>query len=280
VGRAEVEAVWGAAVPAQPGRDIDSILRATADGSLAALVVGGVDPDDTADPACAHEALNTAGFVVSLEVRRSAVTERADVVLPVAPAAEKAGRYVNWEGRRRPFELTISGTGAMSDARVLHALAEELDVDLGLPSVQAARAELLQLGVAQSRPAAPSVKAASVAAPADGTALLATWHELLDGGRLQDGDDYLAGTAKVARALVSAATAARVGVAEGESISVNTDQGAVVVPVAIAEMPDGVVWLPTNARKCAVRATLGAVAGATVTLTRSDAPPVVGVDAE
>ncbi|MDT4941723.1 MAG: NADH-quinone oxidoreductase subunit, partial [Pseudonocardiales bacterium] len=280
VGRAEVEAVWGAAVPAQPGRDIDSILRATADGSLAALVVGGVDPDDTADPACAHEALNTAGFVVSLEVRRSAVTEHADVVLPVAPAAEKAGRYVNWEGRRRPFELTIPGTGAMSDARVLHALAEELDVDLGLPSVQAARAELLQLGVAQSRPAAPSVKAASVAAPADGTALLATWHELLDGGRLQDGDDYLAGTAKVARALVSAATAAQVGVAEGESISVSTDLGAVVVPVAIAEMPDGVVWLPTNARKCAVRATLGAVAGAAVTLTRSDAPPVVGVDAE
>src|SRR3954469_19438780 len=40
--RAEVEAVWGAPVPAQPGRDTDAILRAAADGSLAALVVGAV----------------------------------------------------------------------------------------------------------------------------------------------------------------------------------------------------------------------------------------------
>src|SRR4051795_1646181 len=143
LGRAEVEAVWGAAVPAQPGRDIDAILRATADGSLAALVVGGVDPDDTPDPACAHEALERAGFVVSLEIRRSAVTEHADVVLPVAPAVEKAGRYVDWEGRRRPFDLTIGGTGSMSDGRVLNALAEELDVALALPTVEAARAAMM-----------------------------------------------------------------------------------------------------------------------------------------
>src|SRR5581483_2882946 len=112
--RAEVEAVWGADVPNRPGRDVDAILRAAADGSLAALVVGAVDPDDTADPAVAAEALRRAGFIVSLEIRRSAVTEHADVVLPVAPAAEKSGRYVTWEGRRRPFDLTIAGTGAIS----------------------------------------------------------------------------------------------------------------------------------------------------------------------
>ncbi len=59
------------------------------------------------------------------------MTEHADVVLPVAPAAEKAGRFVNWEGRRRPFDLTLTSTGAVSDARVLDALADELDVYLG-----------------------------------------------------------------------------------------------------------------------------------------------------
>jgi NADH-quinone oxidoreductase subunit G len=276
VGRAEVEQIWGAAVPAQPGRDVESILRATADGSLAALVVGAFDPADAPDPACAAEALDRAGFVVSLEIRRSAVTEHADVVLPVAPAAEKAGRYVTWEGRRRPFDLTIAGTGAISDGRVLHALAEELDVDLNLPTVDAARAELLQLGTAANRPAAPAVKAASVQAPGPGQALLATWHELLDAGRMQDGDEHLAGTAKPVRALVSAATASQVGVAEGELLSVSTEQGALVVPVAVAEMADGVVWLPTNAPGCAVRATLGAAPGAAVTLVRTGAPPVIG----
>ena len=43
-------AVWGAAVPAQPGRDVDAILHAPAEETLAALVVGGVDPADVADP--------------------------------------------------------------------------------------------------------------------------------------------------------------------------------------------------------------------------------------
>jgi NADH-quinone oxidoreductase subunit G len=276
VGRAEVEAVWGAAVPAQPGRDVDAILHATADGSVAALVVGGFDVNDVADTATAHEALERAGFVVSLEVRRSAATEHADVVLPVAPAAEKAGRYVTWEGRRRPFELTLAGTGAISDGRVLNALAEELDVDLRLPTIEAARDELLELGTASSRPAAPTVGRAAVEAPKSGQALLATWHELIDAGRMQDGDENLAGTAKPVRALLSAATAQGLGVAEGELVSISTDAGALVVEAGIAVLPDGTVWLPTNARDCAVRATLGAVHGATVTLVRTDAPPVVG----
>jgi NADH-quinone oxidoreductase subunit G len=276
--RAEVEAVWGAPVPEQPGRDVDAILAAAAQGSLPALLVGAVDPDDTADPATAARALETAGFIVSLEIRHSAVTAHADVVLPVAPVAEKAGRFVTWEGRRRPFELTIPGTGAMSDGRVLHALAEELDVALNLPTVEAARAELLRLGTAASRPAAPTVHGTEPPEPDAGEALLATWHELLDAGRMQDGDEHLAGTARPVRARVGKRTAKKLGVASGDSIAVSTDAGALVVPVEIDTMPEGVVWLPTNARGCAVRATLGAVPGTPVRLTRPDAPPVVGLE--
>jgi NADH-quinone oxidoreductase subunit G len=274
--RAEVEAVWGTPVPAQPGRDIDTILHAAADGSLPALLVGAVDPDDTADPARAAEAFERAGFIVSLEIRRSAVTEHADVVLPVAPAAEKSGRYVTWEGRRRPFDLTIPGTGSISDGRVLNALAEELDADLGLPTVEAARAELLGLGAAIARPAAPTVKAPAPAEPGKGEALLATWHELIDAGRMQDGDEHLAGTAKPVRARISRRTAADVGVADGEPLSISTERGALVLPVAIDDLPDGVVWLPTKARDRALRATLGAATGSIVKLVRSDAPPVIG----
>jgi NADH-quinone oxidoreductase subunit G len=112
--------------------------------------------------------------------------------------------------------------------------------------------------------------------PAAGEAVLATWAELLDAGRMQDGDEYLAGTAKPVRARINAVTAARIGVAEGERLSVTTDRGAVVLPVEIASMPDDVVWLPTNARRCAVRAELGAAHGSIVRLVRADAPPVVG----
>jgi NADH-quinone oxidoreductase subunit G len=283
--RSEVERVWGGgSLPDRPGRDANAILRATADGSLAALVVGGVDPDDFADPALAGKALETAGFIVSLEIRASAVTAHADVVLPVAPAAEKAGRFVTWEGRRRPFDQTIANTGAMSDGRVLHALAEELDIDLGLASVEAARAELVALAPVSTPTSSASstssggAPSSAVQVPAAGYALLATWHELIDAGRMQDGDEYLAGTTKPARAIISAATAAAVGVAEGELVGVSTEHGALVLPTVVGDIADGVVWLPTNARGCAVRATLRAGSGTVVRLTRSDAPPVVGID--
>jgi len=276
--RARVESLWGP-VPERPGRDVDAILAAAADGSLAALVVGGVDPADTADPALAEKALETAGFIVSLEIRRSTVTEHADVVLPVAPSAEKSGRYVNWEGRRRPFDQTITGTGAMSDFRVLDALAEELDVRLGLPSLDAVRAELMTLGTASTRGASPSVSGAAPAPPEAGQALLATWTELIDAGRMQDGDEHLAGTAKPVRARLSAATAAEVGVQDGDLLSVGTDRGAIVAPVSVGQMPDRVVWLPTNARASAVRSTLGARPGSVVTLARADAPPAAASDA-
>jgi NADH-quinone oxidoreductase subunit G len=275
--RAEVEAVWGGAVPAMPGRDADAILTAAAEGSLAALVIGGVDPDDVADPRLAARALDRAGFIVSLEIRRSAVTEHADVVLPVAPPVEKAGRYVTWEGRRRPFDLTITNTGAISDGRVLHALAEEMEVELRLPSTAAARDELVLLAPTSIRAAAPTVAAAAPTVPGKGEALLATWPELIDAGRMQDGDEYLAGTAKPARALLSAATAAEIGVPDGGTVSVATERGTLMLPVLVAELPDRVVWLPTNARGYPVRATLGAVSGSVVTLADSDAPPVVGL---
>jgi len=275
--RAEVEAVWGIGLVTTPGRDTDAILRAAADGSIAALLVGAVDPADAADPALAHEALERAGFIVSLEIRHSAVTEHADVVLPVAPSAEKAGTFVTWEGRTRPFDLTITGTGALTDAQVLDALADEMDVRLGVRTVEQARAELARLGTTSVRASAPSVAATPV--PADGTIRLATWHELLDAGRGQDGDVHLADTAKLVRAVLSAATASSVGVAEGERVAVATDRGVIVAPVEIGEIADNTVWLPTNARGCSVRATLGATTGTPVRLTRSDAPPVVGVSA-
>src|SRR3712207_7278408 len=71
----------------------------------------------------------------------SLVTEHADVVLPVAAASEKAGAYLDWEGRLRPFDTTLHGTGQLPDGRVLQGLADELDVDLRLPAPEVARAE-------------------------------------------------------------------------------------------------------------------------------------------
>ncbi|MDP9116917.1 MAG: NADH-quinone oxidoreductase subunit G, partial [Actinomycetota bacterium] len=122
----------------------------------------------------------------------------------------------------------------------------------------------------------PTVAAAPAATAAPGQALLATWHELLDAGRLQDGDEHLAGTARPARAILNAATAAEVGVQPGGHLALGTPQGTLVLPVEIGHAADRVVWVATNSPGRAVRPTLGVGSGGLVTLTNADAPPVIG----
>ncbi|MPZ96257.1 MAG: NADH-quinone oxidoreductase subunit G, partial [Propionibacteriales bacterium] len=100
VARVDVATTWGVErLPDHAGRSTDEIVAAAAAGDLQALVVGGVEVDDLPDPVAAVAALDAVPFLVSLEIRATAVAERADVVLPVAPVAEKTGSFVNWEGR-------------------------------------------------------------------------------------------------------------------------------------------------------------------------------------
>ncbi|GFG51612.1 NADH-quinone oxidoreductase subunit G [Mycolicibacterium agri] len=146
----------------EPGRDTAGMLAAARGGSLGALLVGGVEPADLPDPDAARHALDAAPFVVSLELLHSEVTERADVVFPVAPVAEKSGTFLNWEGRPRSFPVALPDTGALPDLRVLNALAHEMSVDLGLPDAGAAQAERRRLGVwAGKWPARPQSRRVS-----------------------------------------------------------------------------------------------------------------------
>ncbi|MFI7617705.1 NADH-quinone oxidoreductase subunit G [Nonomuraea terrae] len=263
--RAEVARLWNvASLPATPGRDTSAILAAARDGEIDALVVAGVDPYDLADPGEALDALEHTPFIVSLEIRASAVTDRADVVLPVAAVQEKGGTFVNWEGRGRSFEAPLKVPGLQSDLAVIVNLADRMDVHLALPDAKAVRRELSTLGSWRgSRVPAPSVLSRSPEVPETGQALLATWHQLLDEGRLQDGEPYLAGTARPAEALLSESTAAELGVTDGDKLVVG---GIVTLPLRVADLPDRVVWVPANSGGCSVTRDLRAVAGDIVTI--------------
>ena len=271
VARAQVGAAWDVVgLPSKVGRDTSAIIAAAGSGELGGLVVGGVDPADLVGSGDLLDAL-TRSFVVSLELRESAVTDVADVILPVAAHQEKAGTFVNWEGRVRTFEAALQ-TNAMSDHRVVDLLAAEMGEFLGVRTLSATRADMRALGPwTGARAAVPTVAVPHVPPLQEGQAVLATWHHLLDSGGMQDGEPFLAGTAPKTRALLSAKTAASIGLAEGETVRVSTDSGAITVPVTIREMADHVIWLPTNSPGSAVRPTLGVDAGAAVSLTKGDA---------
>ncbi|MGY1621721.1 NADH-quinone oxidoreductase subunit G [Geodermatophilus sp. SYSU D00965] len=273
--RAQVAAAWGVPeLPATPGRDTTGILTAITHGRLKGLLVGGVDPADLPDPQLALAALADADFVVSLELFPSAVTEYADVVLPVAAAPEKAGGYLDWEGRLRSFDATLHGTGQLPDGRVLQGLADELDVDLRLPAPEVARAELAALGALAVR---PEVTGLDVAPPADpplteDEAVLASWRQLLDVGTLQRDEPELADTARPAVVRVGKDVARRLGLADGDPLTVCGAMGEVTLPVLVTEMPDQVVWLPMRSPGSEVRTSLGTPPGGVVRLATVPGP--------
>ncbi|SEO66447.1 NADH-quinone oxidoreductase subunit G [Trujillonella endophytica] len=269
--RGEVAALWGLAPDAlatAPGRDTTGILTAARDGELGGLLVGAVDPADLPDPRLAEAALASAGFVVSLELLPSAVTDHADVVLPVAAAPEKAGSYLDWEGRVRSFDATLHGSGQLPDGRVLHGLAEAMGVDLGLPDVGAARAELGRLGLpaTQAPVTGLDVAPAPDAELGEGDAVLASWRQLIDIGTLQRDEPELAGTARPPVARIGREAAARLGLTDGDRLTVTGAAGSLTLPVRVTEMPDRVVWLPMRSPGSEVRTGLGTAPGGVVRL--------------
>jgi NADH-quinone oxidoreductase subunit G len=268
--REQTAAAWNfGELPSTQGRDTAGILAAARDGELGALLIGGVELADLPDPDAALAAIDAAPFVLSLELRESAVTEVADVVFPVAPVVEKDGAFMNWEGRIRPFEPSLH-TNATPDRRVLGFLADELGVDLNMSSAVVAGEEMARLGLWAGRRAdPPQVAPSRPTRPGKGQAVLAGWRMLLDAGRLQDGEPHLAGTAHSPIARMSAATAGEIGAAEGDLVTVSTGRGAITLPLAITDMADGTVWVPLNSHGSAVHQQLGVTTGAVVSIGRA-----------
>jgi NADH-quinone oxidoreductase subunit G len=269
--RVDTQTTWGSeSLPSLEGRDADEILIGAGDAELQALLVAGVDPNDFVDPGAVLEGLEAVGFLISLETRVSLVTERANVVFPVSLMHQRAGTFVNWEGRRRYFDVVIEPPNDMSDLRVLAALADALGSDLGFRTAVEARAELDELGVWEGQPGEPpDYSAGEPAEPNGTTAVLATWRMALDESRAMDGEPYLQATARAAEARISPGTAARAGISSVAVIS--NDRGAITLPAVVdPEIIDGVVWLPSRAPGLGIPQHLAATAGDLVTIGPGD----------
>ncbi|MCL8252864.1 molybdopterin-dependent oxidoreductase [Aeromicrobium fastidiosum] len=243
------------------------MLAAAASGTLRAMLVGGVELDDLPDPAAARAGLEVAGFVVSLEVRHSDVTALADVVLPIAPVVEKPGTFVNWEGRLRTFEAVLHQPASLTDIRVLAGIAEEMGQPLGFRTVASARRAMTELGPWDgSRAERPAVEPKTGARPKKGTVVLDTWRLMVDDGRGQDGQAQFKATARPAVLRASGATLGAFDVDPGGPATISTAAGSATFLTEVADLPDGVVWVPTNSG-VNLRAALGAGFGDRVTLT-------------
>ena len=267
--RVDIAALWGVpSLPAAVGRTNDEIYSAVNSGDIGALLVGGVDPLDGINGAAALAALDKA-FVVSLEIAPSEVTQRADVILPVAAITEKSGSFLNWEGRARSFDAAVDDSLNRSDLRILSMIAEEMGTSLNLGTVTAAAKEIASLGTWDgARATLKSTSASKAATLKENEFILTSWRRLLDLGTLQKGEENLAGTARQTVAVISPQRAATLGVVDGDRLKISTSIGSVTLSALVEDIHDDAIWAPRNSRGSQLLVNLGAAHGAVVTVVK------------
>lgn len=267
--RVDIAAVWGSsALPTIEGKSTQEIYAAVNTGEIGALVVGGVDPLDGEDSQAALAALDKA-FVVSLEIASSAVTQHADVVLPVAAVTEKSGSFLNWEGRPRSFDAAVQDSLNRSDLRILSMIAQEMSTSINLGTVSAAIKEIASLGKWEGA----RVSMSKVSAPAQPTVsgdqfILTSWRRLLDLGTLQQGEENLAGTARKTVAVISPKRAGALGVVDGDKLKISTSLGSVTLSALVEDIHDDALWAPRNSRGSQLLVNLGVAHGAVVSVVK------------
>ncbi|MDO5726493.1 MAG: NADH-quinone oxidoreductase subunit G [Bowdeniella nasicola] len=269
--RVDVASVWDVpSLPQRPGANMTAILHAMAAGEIPAAVIGGVDLVDLPDPKLAAAACKRA-FVVQLEVRRSAITPLSQVVFPVAPPVEKAGTYLNWEGRYRPFGQ-VRTSHEISDRQVLADLGAAMGVDLKVDTLSQVHTEVADLREwSGTRPTFTTPARIDVPRAGGTDAVLASWRLLLDSGRMQECEPHLAGTAQRAVARLAPEMAERIGAHNDMLVRVSGPAGSVELPLVLTDMPDRVVWVPQNSPGCSIYTDLGAPIGSIVQVTPADA---------
>ncbi len=268
--RVDVAAAWGVdSLPATPGRTTHQIIEALGNGDLDAVVVGGVDAHDLLNSTAALSAMKK-GFVVSLEIATSSVTDVADVVLPVAAVTEKSGSFLNWEGRARAFDAAVSESLNRSDVRILSALADVMGESIMLGTVSATAREISQLGKWDgARVDFTPVAAGQAPAKSGDQAILTSWRRLLDMGTMQRGEDNLAGTRRQTVAVISEKRAASAGVATGDQVRISNANGSITLPVLVEDIHDDAVWIPRNSFGSQALNALNAVHGELVTVVKA-----------
>lgn len=245
--RAAVGAEWGE-LPADAGRTFGQILEDAAAGKIDVLHLVGVDLlADAPDRALAAKALKRVKTVIAQDLSLTETVAEADIVLPAVATAERRGTLTNFEGRVQTFAPAVAAPDlAQQDWEILVQLAAVQGKDLGFSDLDQIRAERERVGVRASAHDWPEVVETEAVAAHEG--LVAYSHRLLlDRGVMTEGADELMATAKDPFVAINLADATRLGIEDGQLVSVSTSQGELHLVAQVEyDVVPGVVFLPRN----------------------------------
>src|SRR5215472_1734616 len=122
--RSRYQAVWEMPLAAEPGKNLREIFDGIEAGAIQALLVFGSNPVKTFE--LPREFLGRLSLLVVAELFATETAEFADVVLPAATFAEKAGTVTNTCGQVQAVKKTMRKAGTRSDLEIILALARGL----------------------------------------------------------------------------------------------------------------------------------------------------------
>ncbi len=126
--RANVNASWGASLPAEPGMVLTEMFHAMEEGKVKAVYLMGENPV-LSDPDASHveEALKKLEFLVVQDIFLTETARFADVVLPGASFAEKDGTFTNTERRVQRVRKAIEPVGdSKADWQIICEVARKM----------------------------------------------------------------------------------------------------------------------------------------------------------
>jgi NADH-quinone oxidoreductase subunit G len=210
----------------------------------------------------AAQALARAEFVVALSSYRNGTTDRAHVLLPIAPSTETAGTFVNMEARAQSFNAVVKLLG---DTRPGWKVLRMLGSMLGIAGFDAETIEAVRKSIVGSAPdlrqwAAKGVDNA-IASPVQPSAAQGSGLERIAEMGLYAGDPIVrrapslqktADARDAAKARFSAPTLASLGIAAGDRVRVRQGEGEAVLTAALdAAVPEGCVRIARGLRETA-----------------------------
>ena len=270
VGCANLAESWGE-ISKTPGRDTQSILEGLDAGDVRGLLLVGADPlRDVPNPTMAESALEAAEYVVSIDMFLHDSNRSADVVLPAAGFAEKAGTVTNLEGRVQKLNQIRPAPGrARDDWAIIDDIATAMESPLGLASAETISKEISTVAPAyedvtwdllewdQRDGAVVPIHGAQAinhipvavggfAAPSAEFTLHVARTMYDDGVRLRHSPS-LHGLAPGPVAHINHVDAPRLGAQDGHRVRVVTSQGEGEFTVVLDPgTPSGVVYVPFN----------------------------------
>ena len=254
-------------VPGNGGKDLFAIIDGIEKGEIRCLYVMGSDLLQLPNSRKIAAALQKLECLVVLDLFPTATAQLANVLLPAAAAPEKAGSFTTTDNRTQSFTAAASAPGeARPDLVILGDLYARLTGG-AIPSLTALQQEIKP--VVKKKLDRPVLAFAAPQAHAAGSMTLLVAPFLRHNGSYTSWSENNLLVAAEAVIRLGAADATRLGVKDGDSVTVTASGASVTLPVQLRDgIPAGLALAPTHFPASGISGLMIRSASLTVTIAK------------